>query len=149
MKRIFFWAFALLTGAAALLLEQIVIACGGGEDPYDYYTTFFHNNLAGSPAYMPFYFVTGYQYYDDWNYGYTPDMETDENLKEWMTYGSNQFTAKDAHAFIYAYPYAQLSNLYYHIEKGNPLQLPDSVQRNSMTRWFLAGKDLEALGYLM
>ncbi|WP_118950734.1 hypothetical protein [Taibaiella helva] len=149
MKRIFLWAFALLTGTAALLLEQIVIACGGGEDPYDYYTTFFHNNLAGSPAYMPFYFVTGYQYYDDWNYGYTPDMETDENLKEWMAYGNNQFTAKDAHAFIYAYPYAQLSNLYYHIEKGNPLQLPDSVQRNTMTRWFLAGKDLEALGYLM
>lgn len=145
LKRIAF--IVLLFGS--LCLEQIVIACGGGEDPYDYYTSFFHNDLAGSPAYMPFYFVTGSQYYDDWNYGFTPDLETDENLKEWLGFGQNKFKPKDARDFIYKYSYSQLSNLYYHIEKGNALQLPDSVQRNSMTQWFLADKDLEALGYLM
>ncbi|WP_162902718.1 hypothetical protein [Taibaiella koreensis] len=149
MKRLLLSAFALVAGLSALLFEQIVTACGGGEDPYDYYTTFFHNNLAGSPAYMPFYFVTGYQYYDDWNYDASPDLNEDENLKEWVGFGQDKFKLKDAHDFIYRYSYNQLSNLYYHIEKGNALQLPDSVQRNGMTQWFLAGKDLEALGYLM
>lgn len=133
-----------------LCFEQIVIACGGGEDPYDYYYSFFHNNVAGSNAYMPFYFVTGYEYYEDWNYGGNKSKEEDDlNLKEWIDFGQKKFTDKDAADFIYRYNYDQLSNLYYHIEKGNALQLPDSVKRNGMTKWFLQDKDLEALGYLM
>jgi hypothetical protein len=150
MKRLLLSAFTVLVFACSLLLEQIVIACGGGEDPYDYYYSFFHNNTAGSNAYMPFYFVTGYQYYEDWGYdGHKPMLEDDQNLKEWISFGQKKFTGKDASDFIYRYGYAQLSNLYYHIEKGNALQLSDSVKRNSMTQWFLQDKDLEALGYLM
>lgn len=150
MKRLLLPAFTFVTIVCALLLEQIVTACGGGEDPYDYYYSFFHNNVTGSNAYMPFYFVTGYQYYDDWNYGSNkPNPEDDLNLKEWISFGQKKFNGKDASDFVYRYSYAQLSNLYYHIEKGNALQLPDSVKRNSMTQWFLQDKDLEALGYLM
>ncbi len=52
-------------------------------------------------------------------------------------------------AFVLKYSYKQLSNLYYHIEKKQPLTLPDSVKQNSFTKWFLQSKDLEALGYLM
>src|SRR5687768_15743429 len=68
--------------ASGLCLEQIVTACGGGEDPYDYYTSFFHNNTAGSAAYMPFYFVSGYQYYNDWNWDEANAPDEDLNLKE-------------------------------------------------------------------
>lgn len=149
MKRLTLSVFTFLVFSCSLLLEQIVIACGGGEDPYDYYYSFFHNNTAGSPAYMPFYFVTGYAYYDDWNSPSTPVPDQDLNLKEWTTFGKNRFSAVDAASFIYRYSYAQLSNLYYHIEQGKPLQLPDSIQRNGMTKWFIEDKDLEALGYLM
>ncbi len=150
MKRLLLPVFTLLTFSGSLLLEQIVTACGGGEDPYDYYYSFFHNNTAGSSAYMPFYFISGYQYYEDWSYGGSnPAPEDDPNLNEWIGFGQKKFTFKDASQFIYRYSYTQLSNLYYHIEKGNALQLPDSVKRNSMTQWFLQDKDLEALGYLM
>lgn len=133
----------------SLCFEQIVIACGGGEDPYDYYISFFQNNITGSNAYMPFYFVTGYQYYEDWNNGDRTAAGDDLNLQEWLVLGQRQFKDKEAADFVYHYSYAQLSNLYYHIEKGNTLQLPDSVKRNGMTQWFLKDKDLEALGYLM
>lgn len=140
----------LLIIAGSLCFEQIVTACGGGEDPYDYYASFFHNNTAGSPAYMPFYFVAGYQYYNDWDWdGQTSTNENDLNIGEWLAYGNNKFPSKDARDFVYKYPYTHLSNLYYHIEQGKALQLPDSVQNNSMTKWFLQEKDLEALGYLM
>jgi hypothetical protein len=57
MKRLLLSVFAITMFACSLLLEQIVIACSGGEDPYDYYYSFFHNNIAGSSAYMPFYFI--------------------------------------------------------------------------------------------
>lgn len=135
---------------SALCLEQIVTACGGGEDPYDYYTSFFHNNTAGSSAYMPFYFVAGYQYYNDWDWdGQHTVAPEDHNLQEWLAYTNNKFPVKDAGDFVYKYTYGQLSNLYYHIEQGKSLQLPDSVKNNGMTRWFLQDKDLEALGYLM
>lgn len=139
--------FTLICGS--LCLEQIVTACGGGDDPYDYYYSFFHNNTAGSPAYMPFYFVTGYKYYEDWGNNNARDANDDANIKEWRSFAANRFTVNDAADFIYKYGYNQLSNLYYHIEQGKALQLPDSVRRNSMTRWFLEDKDLEALGYLM
>lgn len=139
----------LLIIAGSLCLEQIVTACGGGEDPYDYYTSFFHNNTAGSAAYMPFYFVSGYQYYNDWNWDAINAPDEDLNLKEWQTFGNNKFRLKDAQEFVYKYSHEQLSNLYYHIEKGKALQIPDSVQKNGMTQWFLQDKDLEALGYLM
>lgn len=143
--------FVFLIIISSLCLEQIVTACGWGEDPYDDYTSFFHNNVAGSLAYKPFYLVDYYEYYDVGDWGSTGDGEApaDLNLKEWLDYGSNKFTLKDAADFIYKYPRTQLSNLYYHIEKGNALQLPDSVRKNSMTTWFLQQKDLEALGYLM
>ncbi len=133
----------------SLCFEQIVIACGGGEDPYDYYISFFQNNTTGSNAYMPFYFVTGYQYYEDWDNGNKTTPGEDLNLQEWIALGKGQFKDKEAADFVYRYSYAQLSNLYYYIEKGNALQLPDSVKRNGMTQWFLKDKDLEALGYLM
>ncbi|MFA6057179.1 MAG: hypothetical protein WC756_03190 [Taibaiella sp.] len=138
--------------AGSLCLEQIVTACGGGEDPYDYYTSFFHNNTAGSAAYMPFSFVANYQYYGVSGWGWEEQTHTpdeDQNLKEWQTFANNKFQPKDAQEFVYKYSYEQLSNLYYHIEKGKALQLPDSVQKNGMTQWFLQDKDLEALGYLM
>lgn len=143
-------AFTVLLIISALCLEQIVTACAGGEDPYDYYTSFFQNNITGSTAYSMFYYTSGLQYYDQWG-GIDEDdtKQEDANLEEWLAYGQQKFTETDAAAFIYKYSYKDLNNLYYHIEQQKPLQLPDSVGRNSMTKWFLQDKDLEALGYLM
>ncbi|PSK94797.1 hypothetical protein [Taibaiella chishuiensis] len=141
--------FTALIIIGALCLEQIVTACGGSEDPYDYYTSFFQNNVTGSKAYSMFYYTSGLSYYDQWGGLDDDDTPDDINIKEWREYGQQQFSDADAAAFIYKYAYKDLSNLYYHIEQQKALQLPDSISRNSMTKWFLKDKDLEALGYLM
>ncbi len=143
-------AFTVLIIIGALCLEQIVTACAGGEDPYDYYVSFFQNNVTGTPAYSMFYYTSEIAYYDQWG-GLDPEdiKQEDANIKEWRDYGQQQFSETDAEAFVYKYPYKDLNNLYYHIEQNKALQLPDSVARNGMTKWFLKDKDLEALGYLM
>lgn len=143
-------AFIVLIIIGALCLEQIVTACSEGDDPYDYYVSFFQNNITGSPAYSMFYYTSGLVYYDDWG-GLDPtDVQQDDvNITEWLDYSGHKFSAADASAFIYKYAYKDLNNLYYHIEQNKSLQLPDSVARNGMTKWFLQDKDLEALGYLM
>ncbi len=139
-------AFTVLIIIGALCLEQIVTACGGYDDPYDYYTSFFQNNVTGSKAYSMFYYTSGLNYYDQWGGLDEDDTPDDINIKEWLEYGQQQFSNADAAAFIYKYAYKDLNNLYYHIEQQKTLQLPDSVSRNSMTKWFLKDKDLEALG---
>ncbi|HUP10713.1 MAG TPA: hypothetical protein VM187_00830, partial [Niastella sp.] len=67
----------------------------------------------------------------------------------WVSYGSNSFTAKDAYAFVCQYARKDLSSLYFNLEKSQPLVVPDSVKNNGMTKFFMTGKDLEALGYIM
>ncbi len=56
---------------------------------------------------------------------------------------------EDLTEFIYTYSRPQMSALYNHIEKDQPLQLPDSVQKNGLTKYFLQTKDRETLGYFM
>lgn len=133
-------------------LEQWVTACGGDYDPYDYYTSFFANNINPDPAYSPFRYTEYLPYYDNW-YDYNEEgneeMLPDANIEEWYNYCGKAAPKADIDSFVYQYAYKDLSNLYYHIEKGNPLQVPGVMQRNGFTKWFLQQKDLEALGYLM
>ncbi len=131
MNKVLKHSFLAVVFCCSLCLEQIVTACGGGEDPYDYYYSFFHNNIAGSNAYMPFYFVTGYEYYEDWNSGYNKAAaEDDLNLKEWVDFGQHKFSDKEAADFVYHYSHAQLSNLYYHIEKCTAIARFGQAQRH-------------------
>lgn len=152
-----FFLTCIVSAALLLTAESIVQACGGGEDPYDYYPSFFDNRAVAEPAFTPFYY-TGYQlFYDD---GYWGDeaatnsfldraTPADANLLEWQSYTSANIPLADLDSFIYTYPLADLSSLYYHLEKAQPLSIPGEMQRNGMTRWFTSSKDLEALGYLM
>jgi len=154
------WSVFSKLAASVLLLttaETLVQACGGSEDPYDYYPSFFDNRATAEPAFAPFYY-TGYQlFYDD---GYWGDdaqkasfldtaAQTDANLAEWRAYTGASIPFADLDSFIYAYPLADVSALYYNIEKGQAAPLPEPMERNRMTQWFRQSKDLEALGYLM
>lgn len=127
------------------LAESVyVFSCGGGEpDPYDYYTNFFNPNIASKKGFEPFYY-TGLANY----YGREED-ETAINLRSWHAFFGGKATEADIREFIYTYSRPQMAALYNHIEKGVALQAPDSVQQNTLTRWFIGSKDRETLGYLM
>lgn len=129
-----------------LALPYNIIGCAGGEpDPYDYFVSFFNKNNADAKGYEPFYY-TNYQFlYEEKEPVETADLTS----AEWVGYGNNSFTTNDARAFVVDYARKDLANLYYHIEKNQPLQVPDSVKNNGMTKFFMNNKDLEALGYIL
>ena len=124
---------------------QNIIGCGPDADPYDYYTSFFHQNLPDAKGYRPFYY-TGYNFlYDEAE----PVSTSDVLAKEWAGYCGSPVTTPDAKSFVTQFAWKDLNNLYFNLEKNQPLKIPDSVNRNSMTRYFLKNKSLEALGYIM
>lgn len=131
---------------ACLAMPYNIIGCASDDpDPYDYYVSFFNKNNTEVKGYEPFYY-TNYRflYHEE-----EPVSTSDLTSAEWVGYGNNSFTAKDARAFVVDYARKDLSNLYFHLEKSQPLQIPDSVNNNGMTKFFMTGKDLEALGYIM
>ena len=131
--------------AALVSFPQNIIGCGPDADPYDYYTSFFHPNLPGAEGYKPFYY-TGYNFlYDE-----TEPVETSDVLaNEWAAYCGSNVTEAEAKKLVTKFVWKDLNNLYFNIEKNQPLAIPDSVKKNSMTNYFLQQKDLEALGYIM
>ncbi|MBK7432535.1 MAG: hypothetical protein IPI66_00700 [Chitinophagaceae bacterium] len=131
--------------AAMISFPQNIIGCGGETDPYDYYTSFFHNNLPDAKGYKPFYY-TGYTFLYDEN---EPVSVSDLLSEEWAAYCGAPVKARDAWRFVNKFAWKDLNNLYFHIEKNQPLKIPDSVKQNGMTQYFIGQKDLEGLGYIM
>ena len=130
---------------AMVSFPQNIIGCGPDADPYDYYTSFFHQNLPDAKAYKPFYYTSYYFLYDE-----TEPVETADVLcREWSNYCGGTVSIKDAKDFITRFDAKDINNLYYHLEKNQPLKIPDSVKRNSMTDYFMQHKNFEALGYIL
>jgi hypothetical protein len=130
---------------AIVSFPQNIIGCGPDADPYDYYTSFFHQNLPEANTYRPFYY-TGYNFlYDTKEPVSLPDLLADE----WAAYCGDAVKPNEAKKLVNKFAWKDLNNLYYNIEKNQPLKIPDSVKQNSMTSYFLQSKDLEALGYIM
>jgi hypothetical protein len=129
----------------SVAIPQNMIGCGPDQDPYDYYTSFFYQNLPDAKAYQPFYYSADVFLYDEND----PVDKADVISNEWVDYCGVPVTAKDAKDFVIDYALKDVNNLYYNIEKSQPLQVPDSVKRNSMTNYFLQKKDMEALGYII
>lgn len=123
-----------------------IIGCAGGDpDPYDYFVSFYHKQLAGSKAHEPF-FYTNFQFLYD---AAEPVNTAEATSAEWVDYGNKAFSRKEAYAFMCEYSRKDLSVLYMHLEKNQPLSIPDSVKQNAMTGYFMKSKDLEALGYVL
>jgi len=123
-----------------------IIGCAGGDvDPYDYFISFFQNDLSSNHGYRQF-------YYTEFSFLYETDEAIDVSKvtsEDWINYTGKKITTAQAYDFVCKFSGGQLSNLYNHLEKKQPLQLPDSVLKNGMTAYFMESKDLEALGYLM
>ena len=122
-----------------------ILGCGPDLNPYDYYTSFFRNGFSQHKQLQPFYYT---------NYRFLYDEQEPVPVKyvtsaEWTSYCGEPVKNTDAYPFVCQFAYKDLRNLYNHLEKNEPLQIPDSVRKNKMTGYFMQTKDLEALGYLM
>jgi hypothetical protein len=131
--------------AAIVSFPQNIIGCGPEADPYDYYTSFFHQNLPDAKGYKPFYYVGYRSFYD----ATEPTEVADVLADEWAAYCGPSVKKADAKKLVNKFAWKDLNNLYYNLEKNQPLKIPDSVKQNSMTAYFLQNKDLEALGYIL
>lgn len=131
--------------AAIVSFPQNIIGCGPEADPYDYYTSFFHQNLPDAKGYKPFYYVGYRSFYD----ASEPTEVADVLADEWAAYCGSSVKKADAKKLVNKFAWKDLNNLYYNLEKNQPLKIPDSVKQNSMTAYFMQSKDLEALGYIL
>jgi hypothetical protein len=141
------WKVCIIASVSAAMVSfpQNMIGCSGEGNPYDYYASFFHNNLPDAKGYTPFYYVGSSFLYEETE----PVSVADVLATEWSVYTGGKATASDAYKFVNKFAWKDLNNLYFNLEKNQPLKIPDSVKRNSMTGYFMGSKDLEALGYLM
>ena len=141
------WKIFMMACVSAFIISfpQNIIGCGPGIDPYDYYTSFFDPSVSPAQNLRPFWY-TGYNFlYDE-----EEPVKTEDLLaNEWAAYCGVPVTDADAKAFVMKYSQKDISNLYFNIEKNQPLKIPDSMKRNSMTTYFTGKKDLEALGYIL
>ncbi|MEO5888905.1 MAG: hypothetical protein ABIQ31_01570 [Ferruginibacter sp.] len=141
------WKKFIIFSISAFLVSfpQNIIGCGDSIDPYDYYISFFHQNLPEADGYRPFYY-TGYNFlFDDQE----PVEVSDLLAKEWAAYCSAPVTAADAKLFMNKFSRQDVNNLYSNIDKGQATSVPDSITRNSMAAYFSTSKNLEALGYIL
>ncbi|MEP6948537.1 MAG: hypothetical protein ABI863_04660 [Ginsengibacter sp.] len=122
-----------------------IIGCGPETDPYDYYTSFFLNNLADAKGYQPFFYTNELFLYDTEE----PADAAHATSAEWISYCGNKATREEAYDFVCRYSFDELTTLYENMQKGKNDYLSDSVKINSISKYFLQHKDFEALGYLI
>lgn len=127
----------------AFLFIGIIIdlACAEEADPYDYYISFFHNNLQGEKNYGSFYLSDQYVFDDT-----EPVDEADINAKEWVNYLGGNIKAADVKKAMY-----QLSDKDDSVMVAQNMlmngNLPDSLKGNTFLRALTSGNNSAALQY--
>jgi hypothetical protein len=120
----------------------IDLACGPEIDPYDYYVSFFHNDLSGNQTYSPFYF-TRYEFLYD---NREQLSETAVNAREWAAYLGGKVKAEDAETAMYDlgdYTDSVLLKGYLNLRE----QLPDDVKNNTFLQSLIQPDHKQALKY--
>lgn len=112
------------------------IACGGEIDPYDYYISYFHNNI-GSDEYTPF----AYNQMAYLNNEEDVESESQINSREWAKY--LDVKEQDVHEIMYNVDSAT-SNKLAHFD-GKLSDLADSLQKNTFVQGL--SKNKSALKY--
>lgn len=109
------------------------IACGGEADPFDYYITYFHNNIQGD-EYAPFAFNKMVSLYDDQEV----KAESDVNSEDWAK--NLNVKAQDVKQVMYQTDSATEVKL--SAFDGNLNVLPDSLKNNTFLQAMARKKDL-------
>jgi hypothetical protein len=113
----------------------INIACGPEADPYDYYVSFFHNNIQRTQEYKSFYF-TGYKFL------YDEDEQVSEpaiNSKEWASYLGSAVKPADVEKVMYRLTGKADTALYTGYLNG-AAKLPDSLKNNTFLQALISNK---------
>jgi hypothetical protein len=131
--------------ALFIIFPYNILGCGPDADPYDCYTSFFHKDLTDVKGYQPFYYVNDLFLYSEAE----PEDAAHATASDWISYCNNNATVNEAYDFVARFAYNDLSKLYAQLEKKPAAALPDSVNKNAITKYFQQSNDLEALGYLM
>ncbi|OCX51184.1 hypothetical protein BEL04_20990 [Mucilaginibacter sp. PPCGB 2223] len=113
----------------------IIFACGPEVDPYDYYVSFFNNNIQNDREYSAFRYTSELFTYEDQE----PASEREINADEWAAYLGKNVRAADAEKAMYKLDTKTDSVLYngYLNQKGN---LPDSLAPNTFLKAVFANK---------
>ncbi|WP_448702002.1 hypothetical protein ACFGVR_06950 [Mucilaginibacter sp. AW1-3] len=113
----------------------IIFACADEADPYDYYVSFFHNNIQGQKDYGAFYFTNNLFLYSETE----PESEAAINAGEWAAYLGKGVTAGDVAKAMYHLSHQADSDLYagYLNQKGG---LPDSLVSNTFLKTIITNK---------
>ncbi|MBB6237133.1 hypothetical protein HDC90_001751 [Pedobacter sp. AK013] len=112
------------------------LACGGEIDPYDYYVSYFHNNIEGD-EYSPF----AYNQMAYLNSETDIESEPDINSNEWAKY----LNVKKEDVLKVMYKTDSATDVKLVNFDGNISQLPDSLQQNSFIQ--ALGKRKASLKY--
>ncbi|MFT3908856.1 MAG: hypothetical protein QM737_05480 [Ferruginibacter sp.] len=129
-----------ITAFISILLVSFpanILGCGGESDPYDYYISFFHQDLPDAKGFQPFYY-TSYSFLYDTR---EPASVTDALSQEWAAYCGSPVTKVDAEDFVFNYPVKYIDSLYEFIKnkkrskKADPLK--ENLEENSMSAYFL------------
>ena len=70
-----------------------------------------------------------------------PVETADVLCKEWSNYCGAPVSAGAVKDFMTDFDAKDINNLYYHLEKNQPLKIPDSVKRNSLTELFYENEE--------
>jgi hypothetical protein len=121
----------------------IDLACGGEMDPYDYYVSFFHNNVQGEHNYGAFYLSYNYVFDDA-----EPESEADINCKEWAVYLNKKVTAIDVKKAMYGLSLHDDSVMLHDMLIAKN-KLPDSLKSNRFLVSLTAPENKHALQYYL
>ncbi|WP_073401864.1 hypothetical protein [Mucilaginibacter sp. OK098] len=118
------------------------LACSGEDDPYDYYVSFFHNNVQGEHNYGSFYLSYNYVFNDE-----EPESEQDINAKEWAAYLGRDIKTEDVKAALYGDAKGDSAMLHDKLIGKN--KLPDGLKSNSFFYAIAFGNNDSALQYYL
>ena len=128
-----------------IFFPQNIIGCGPQYDPYDFYVSFFHQNLPEAKGYQPFYYIPSVFLYNE-----TEPVEVADLLAvEWANYCGHSVTSSDAKVFITKFNWKNIDQLKSGISKNGPSNIPDSVLKNSMSKYFIKSNNRDALNYIV
>jgi len=126
-----------------LLSIAVDLACSGEDDPYDYYVSFFHNNIQGEHNYGAFYLSYNYVFNDT-----EPESEVDINAKEWAAYLGSGIKENDIKRAMYQLS-AHDDSVMVHDKLIAAGRIPDSLKSNSFLTAITSGHHNGALKYYL